>query len=68
MTDQFSFVKAVVYFVLVTAVFAEDLYNVLGIGKGASTQEIKSAYKKLAREWWALAVVLVFFFVDLLFH
>ncbi|KAL8560636.1 hypothetical protein ACOMHN_062881 [Nucella lapillus] len=28
-----------------------DLYDVLGVRKGASTQEIKSAYKKMAREW-----------------
>lgn len=51
MNDQLLFVKAAVCFVLLNAVFAEDLYDVLGIGKGASTQEIKAAYKKLAREW-----------------
>jgi DnaJ-domain-containing protein 1 len=29
----------------------EDLYGVLGVGKTASLQEIKRAYKNLAKEW-----------------
>ena len=28
-----------------------DYYSVLGIGKTASTEEVKKAYKKLARRW-----------------
>ena len=51
MTDKFLLVKLTVCFSLLAAVFAVDLYDVLGIEKGASTQEIKAAYKKLAREW-----------------
>ena len=30
---------------------AEDLYDVLGVSRGASTDEIKSAYRKLARQY-----------------
>ena len=30
---------------------AEDFYQVLGIKRGASTKEIKQAYRKLAREF-----------------
>ena len=30
---------------------AKDLYNILGIQKGASEQEIKRAYRRLAREY-----------------
>ena len=30
---------------------AKDLYNVLGIEKGANEQEIKRAYRRLAREY-----------------
>ena len=26
-------------------------YKVLGVNRGASTQEVKKAYKKLAKEW-----------------
>jgi len=29
----------------------EDLYGVLGVSKSASLQEIKRAYKNLAKEW-----------------
>ena len=29
----------------------EDLYKILGVRKSASSQEIKKAYKKLAKEW-----------------
>lgn len=30
---------------------ADDLYDVLGVARSASSQEIKRAYKNLAREW-----------------
>ncbi len=29
----------------------EDLYNVLGVSKRASSAQIKKAYKKMAKEW-----------------
>lgn len=30
---------------------AKDLYSVLGLAKGASTEEIKKAYRKMSKEW-----------------
>ncbi|KAK7093775.1 dnaJ homolog subfamily C member 16-like [Littorina saxatilis] len=36
---------------LLALVLAEDLYAVLNVEKSASTQEIKAAYKRLARQW-----------------
>ncbi|KAK6175697.1 hypothetical protein SNE40_014098 [Patella caerulea] len=38
-------------FIFTSIVDCKDLYDVLGVDKSASTQEIKTAYKKLAREW-----------------
>lgn len=29
----------------------EDLYRVLGVGRSASPSQIKTAYRKLAKEW-----------------
>lgn len=46
------FALGAVYFIaLFPVIFSEDLYKILGVRRGASTQEIKAAYKKLAREW-----------------
>ncbi|PVD36895.1 hypothetical protein C0Q70_03886 [Pomacea canaliculata] len=47
-----TFALGAVYFIaLFPLIFSEDLYKILGVRRGASTQEIKAAYKKLAREW-----------------
>jgi preprotein translocase subunit Sec63 len=48
--------KISVIFLLIVALIsvnvnAESLYSVLGISKGATQREIKTAYKELAREW-----------------
>lgn len=42
-----------------------DPYKILGVGRKASTQEIRRAYKQLAKEWWVLKFIdrLVQFFV-----
>ncbi|ESO88811.1 hypothetical protein LOTGIDRAFT_218980 [Lottia gigantea] len=36
---------------ILVVIESKDLYETLGVTKSASTQEIKQAYKKLAREW-----------------
>jgi len=48
--------KISVIFLLIVALIsvdvnAESLYSVLGVSKGATQREIKTAYKELAREW-----------------
>ena len=36
---------------VVTVMDFKDYYNVLGVGRGASQDDIKAAYRKLARKW-----------------
>lgn len=38
-------------YVLLAAAFAQDFYDVLGVAKGATDQEIKKAYYKLAKKY-----------------
>lgn len=33
----------------------EDLYKVLGVGRSASSSQIKTAYRRLAKEWYSLS-------------
>ena len=40
----------------------EDLYKVLGVKKTATSQDIKKAYKSLAREWSVDVAVPIFDF------
>lgn len=32
----------------------DDPYKILGVKKSSTVQELRRAYKKLAKEWWAM--------------
>lgn len=36
-----------------------DYYEVLGVRRSASYKDIRTSYKKLAREWWVVCVNVV---------
>ena len=46
-----------VTYVMTITLAADELYDVLGVPRSASSRQIKQAYKQLAREWYDLFVV-----------
>ena len=34
------------------AMLEEDLYKILGVGRSATSKQIKTAYRRLAKEWY----------------
>jgi hypothetical protein len=44
-----------------------DYYEVLGINRDATSEEIRKAYRKLARKYHAIIVVLIHLILDLIY-